>query len=1132
MLSGSIKYKLDDITTLKFNIEAVDTSTTFYGKISSSSIMAIDLMSGDSGGDGLWTRRFDIGLSRVKVETENYKDSNNKTVKKPVNFDFFCSLGALIRYAKYKCTKKNSMGYTGLQNASGIFTPESICEYNIPLDKKNESDIQEYLGTVSLSLGEIVAMELKTDKFEISIYEDISLEKYVFSQIKNSTPKGFRFNSEYLGVYVAPTIIEQFNNASNGMYSCLNDIIKSHPDKEFEWLLDNNYVIVTDDDLDEVCDYIYNYNDFVYYDTETSGLNITFKSRIGDGDQLVGLILSVKFGESFFFPTQMKSIPNLCGGDHWYFMEHYMRRILEGKDLVAHNMSFDWKVSYIYDINANIVHDTMALFKLTLGAEKENFPMGLKDLARMFLHRDSLELSDLVIDDSWGTSDVRFWDLPYELVRLYACADTDNTKGLLDYAIANDLLHKYNQTKVYQIEIAFSYAVAYQEFYGHKVNTEKLPDLRKEVEDGLKANMDIMESIVGHSFNPNSPKDLVQIMYHELNIPEQISRKTNRVTTNKETLKALSEITDIDGNVKYPFVHYLKEYRTFEGVRKIIDQFPTLATSDGYLFSSVMQYGTTTGRVSINKPNYQSYNNAVKKFIVPRPEFYMTDSDYSSVEYRVLGNMAGNEKIKEGFKDPDFDYHAYQAARMYSVPYSAVTKKLRKAAKGINFGLPYGMGDKSLGIRVFGEESEENTRKAASLRNKYFEGQEDIKDFFEKARAKGISDGYTETYFGRRRYYHRDKFSVNAIRRQAGNQVIQGSAADIYKLAVGRLFKRICKEGWLGKVLFTGFIHDEILCEVSNMINPMVWLRVLREEFEVNIEGWCPLYMGFGFGMSWYEAKSVELPIKLQWNLVDKWGIDGDSSWNGDGYELCKKVPDMLREFSINDSIQQLLDEKSQGEIIKPTLNNALIDILNDDIDVYSRVINDCLQEDFNEVNSLGTQGYVDLNKSYILSKLSKEHITELYTDDNGKYIVDIPKTKNTQEAITNFCKLHSIDRSLINLLDIPEVNTVEVQTSESLEYEDLSEDIKSEADKQRAIDIRVDTLGLYLDTDDKIITLKLVPQNYLNFIQQRTNKNGVGYRVRFKDSDKKMIYETQAYIESEDVQVIQSMYLQYFKSL
>lgn len=1496
MLVGSIKYRIevkaDGVPVYEnFEFEGVDSSSVLYGRLRTSSCRASDLMAGVEDADSLWERRFNVNMSSVKIETEIYKDSNGRKVKKPVNYDFFCKLGALIRYTKSKCAKKYADDYTGLKLASGEFIPEPETTYNIPLDDGT------LLGTVRLRLGEIVSMHVTSPDFVIDIDEDVSKEMTVFSEIKNATPKGFKFDTETLGFYIAPQVVEAVPT-NNGIYTSLEDIIKNRPDREFDWLLDNDYRIVSDGDLEEVCKYIMNHEGYVYYDTETTGLNINFKSRINQADQLVGVVLSVKYGESFFFPTQMKSIPNLCGGDHWYFMEHYMRPILEGKELVAHNMEFDWKVAYIYDINANIVHDTMALFKLTIGAEKENFPIGLKELTRQFLHRDSLELSDLVEADEWGESDIKFWDLPYESVRLYACADTDNTKGLLDYAMSQELLVKYNATRVYEIEIAFSYAVAYQEFYGHKIDVDNLDTLRNTITKGLEDNMAKLVDLVGYEFNPNSSPQLVKIMYEELGIPPQISRKTGNLTTDKETLKKLSEVTDIEGNVKYPFCKYLQKYREFEGVRKILDQFPDLSTEDGYLFSHVMQYGTTTGRVSINTPNYQSYNNPVKQYVVPRPGFYMTDSDYSSVEYRVLGSMSGNKMIMDGFVDPDFDYHAYQAARMYNVPYAAVTKTLRKAAKGINFGLPYGMGDESLGIRVFGEKSDENTRKAASLRAKYFEGQEDIKDFFEEARANGVNKGYTETYFGRRRYYHRNKFSINAIRRQAGNQVIQGcirvgtlihdsvkgtvkieelagykaevwngtdwttgdvlysgkkrncivkfrggyqfecspehkflvrshrgnekfvackdliplydgdrvrknahrvvvsedfcpslnmfksdkiydsttwnannvyledikddftrgvvlgrlssdgsvdadsgrviqiiaeheldvydylieamsplgcsykvddvrqdrnealahvwvyskslaneikaldirhqihpkiwantdmlrgflcglfdgdggisgktiafvqgtqenfepfvkeiqkallffgirsryrsyddrfvlqikttdnerfldvigfinkdkqdkgralecvedehvfgrclmvesveitdelvdmydicntdggyyvanglvthnTAADIYKLAVGRLFKRICKEGWLGKVLLTGFIHDEVLCEVHNSIDPMVWLRVLREEFEVKIEGWCPLYMGFGFGMSWYEAKSVELPIKLQWELVDRYGTKGYPKWNGNGTELCAEVPDILRDFSIRDTAMQLIDEKNQNDVIKPTLNNEMFDVLAEDKSIYEKSIEKLLNDNADIVSQVGEQDYLKAHKDELLDDLGKAHITGLYM--NGDYIcTSFDKTKDTQQAITDFCMLHSINRSRINLLNIPDASTTGGDDANAeIEFDGYdTDDGESVFDKQRIMDTRVDTLGLYLDIPEKMIVLKMLPAQYMTFIKSKAHKGEGDYKIRFKDCETKRWFDTDFYIMSEDINTIQQLYIRYFNGL
>lgn len=1098
MLKGTVAYEKKT-----FSFTGSDTSTKLYGILETGSYDSAALLLAEESDDSLLSCRFDLNLSSIKVQT--VLNSEGKKVR--VNENFFCRMGALIRYAKSKCTHKNSVGYTGLSSATGDTIMQRETSYVI----KHENS-EEIFAKVTLDLGELKKLDISCSGFEIHIDTNDSAYPTIFRDFTISQTKGIKFDEAYLGFFITPAV-SKMSQVLNGVYHSLEEISRNNPDKEYGWLLDNNYIIVDDDTLEETCEYIFNYDGYVYYDTETTGLNITFKSRIGQADQLVGVVLSVKMGESFFFPSQMKSIPNLCNGDHFYFMEHYMRRILETKALVAHNKSFDWKVAYIYDINAKIVHDTMALITLTLGAAKVNFPMALKKLTKLLLGRDSLELSDLVEADDWESSEVKFWDLPAELVRLYANADTDNTRGLLDYANTNDLLVKYGASAIYQIEVDFAAAVGYQEFYGHKVNTEEIDSLMVDIDKELKEAMDEMERIVGYSFNPSSPTVLRRIMYGELKIPEKISRKTGKTTTDKDALKSLAELEDLDGNPMFPFVAFLQKYRKLDGVRKIAKQFDELATQDGYLFSDVMQYGTTTGRISVKTPAYHSYNDPVKKRIVPRPGYYITDNDYASIEYRVLGNMAGNYKIKKGFEDPEFDYHTYQAARMYSINYSSVTKQIRNAAKGINFGLPYGMGDESLGLRVFGEATEENTRKAVVLRAKYFEGQEDIKDFFETARSGGVSRGFTETYFGRRRYYDKTKFSNSAIRRQAGNQVIQGTAADIYKIAVGRLFKRICAEGWLGLVLLPCYVHDEVVAEVHCSIDPIKWLKTLREECEVKIEGWCPLYIGFGFGLNWYDAKSNELPNRFQWELIDKYGETGFSGWDGNAEKFIAQLPDMLKDFEIRDISSQLTSVEKQNTIVTPALNSRMSELIKTDIALYNKVMSE-----FDGTNRFACEQALLGHKISCFMVKESELVKEIVLKD---------KT-DTQEIIDVFCALHGVDRSLVCVLSNTDVATGELDTTHVAVRED-------ETDEDSAIilaDARVDNLGLYLDTDNSKIILKLVPQNYLDFIKKKSNVLGKGYRIVFKDTDKKMFYDTGSYIESENVQAVQEVYLHFFKNV
>lgn len=1052
-------------------------------------------------------RRVDIGLSSVKVETcrVDVEVPKPKTINCPVNTEIFVRLGALIRYSKSKCFGANNVEYTGLKVSSDEYTPNLYQTYNIPIDNQpvgGKICLQSFidredppiLGTITLLMGEINKLSLVSPYIEIKLEEDGMNPQFpVLRAFTTSVSKGFRQDEDYLGFKVeyakASTNLDQ--GSAWGYYTKVEDIVAAHPEKNFSWLLDRNYNIVSDENLDEIITKIWNHKGIVSYDTETTGLNINFKSRIGQADQAVGIVISIEEGTSYYFPLQHKAIKNLCGGDHKYFMERYMKPILENKDLLAHNGPFDWKVAHIYGINAHIVEDTLGLLKLTIGAEKFDFRVGLKESTAVLLHRDSLELSDLLVDNSWGESDVKFWDLPYELVRLYACADTDNTLALWHYAKKADLLHKYNATRVYNIEMAFGLAVAYQEFYGHCINVEQVEQLKVDTDKGMEESFKKLIDIVGHDFNPNSSQQLMQIMYDELGYPEQINRKNNRRTSDAKALKDLAGITDIEGKPKYPLANALLEYRGYEQIRKtFIKNLDTLATEDGYIFSEVKQYGTTTGRVSIANPNYQSYNDTVKKNIVPRPGYYMTDSDYSSVEYRVLCSMAGQEEIKEAFKDPELDYHAYQAARMFQIPYEAVTKKLRKSAKGINFGLPYGMGDESLGVAIFGEESPENTREAKRLRELYFVGQEKIRDFFEEKRNYGVKNGFTETKYGRRRYYNRAKFSEKKIRRQAGNQVVQGTAADIYKIATGRLFQKICEKGWLGKVLMPAFVHDEVLCEIHESIDPMVWLKTLRECFEVKIEGFCPLYVGFGFGMNWYTAKSVEIPSKLQWELEAKYGDTGYPKWNDmTSKEFCDSIPDLIMDFEIREIIESITAPEHQGGIIKPAINTYLHDALGDKCPLYNKAVESLLDTDYVEGTPL-PQSLVDLG------------FKGMYIKD-GK-ISKVSNSKDLQEALDMFCAMYGIDRSTVNQLSSSDVVKKDEGTQKSKGYtqEDFNEEyddyMQSEQRLANMILAKLTETGVYVDNAKMHLYISQAPDPYLRVIQSLciAQPNGSCYRL------------------------------------
>lgn len=371
----------------------------------------------------------------------------------------------------------------------------------------------------------------------------------------------------------------------------------------------------------------------------------------------------------------------------------------------------------------------------------------------------------------------------------------------------------------------------------------------------------------------------------------------------------------------------------------------------------------------------------------------------------------------------------YQAARMFNTPYAAVTKSMRQQSKGINFGLPYGMGDSSLGARIFGERNSENTMKAANLRKKFFQGQELIEDFFEKVRSEGVRKGYTETQWGRRRYYHKGVFSVAEIRRQAGNHVIQGTAADIYKQSVNNMFVRICKEGWLGKVLINGFIHDEMLIEVHKSINPYYFFKVWRDEFEVRPAHYCKLYAGAGVGKCWYDAKKLDLPPLYIQEIIDQY--QEGMPWNENFDDFLADVKKGFKQHKINRIRDYITADSSQGEIIKPAISSLLGDEMDN---IIAGVLEDDLK--LSELNSILENNKIEKDKKNKISGL--------------------------QEQLKAYCYYYGVDYSTI---DIKSPDDISVMQKNNDEFDESDEDeVILQVDKNQLLEVGLISNGIIAD--------------------------------------------------------------------
>ena len=336
-----------------------------------------------------------------------------------------------------------------------------------------------------------------------------------------------------------------------------------------------------------------------------------------------------------------------------------------------------------------------------------------------------------------------------------------------------------------------------------------------------------------------------------------------------------------------------------------------------------------------SRPNAQQLPKSVTKIIVPRDNYCTIDADFSQIEYRTLTAMAKEEKLIESFRDPDSDYHTTMASLMYQVPYASVAPDMRSSAKSFNFGIPYGMGFKSLSILLFGDASPSHVAKAMELYELYFKDQPNVRKFFDKVKEVAGIYKFNKTRFNRRRYYNFEDAEGNYSEakkamalRQAGNFVIQGSAADIFKIAVARNFMFIRDNKLFGKLLITNMVHDEMLFEVDcDTLNIKKILSEIVKNMEFKIDGFPPLYVGAGVALSWAEAKGkmAEIhPVLANTYIAES---ENDSLYVSSPVS-SKSVKEYFDkrvfEFRVNKVSDYVKEESNYNKAIEPAIGNLL----------------------------------------------------------------------------------------------------------------------------------------------------------------------------------------------------------------
>lgn len=410
-------------------------------------------------------------------------------------------------------------------------------------------------------------------------------------------------------------------------------------------------------------------------------------------------------------------------------------------------------------------------------------------------------------------------------------------------------LEMTEMTKLFDdIEMPLCEVLASMEFYGVKADAEGI----KAFGEDLKIKIDELTSQIymyaGKEFNIASTKQLGEVLFEDLGLPAKKKTKSG-YSTNADVLESLMD--------KHPIVPLIVEYRTLTKLNSTyVDGLLKLIHPDGRVHSVFKQTETRTGRISSTEPNMQNIpvrkeiGRNMRKFFVAEEGYTLLDADYSQIELRVLASVCGDKNMQEAFSEGR-DIHTSTAAQVFDIPEDFVTPEMRSAAKAVNFGIIYGIGafslSKDIGVTV---------AEAKRYIKNYLDNFPKVSEFMDKTVDDGIKNGYVTTLFGRRRYIPELSASNKVFqafgKRAAMNAPIQGAAADIIKIAMVRVYKKLREEDLDARLILQ--VHDELIIEAAEKDKDRAE-KILKDEMENAVKLAVPMTVDVNSGRSWYEAK-------------------------------------------------------------------------------------------------------------------------------------------------------------------------------------------------------------------------------------------------------------------------------------
>ena len=571
-------------------------------------------------------------------------------------------------------------------------------------------------------------------------------------------------------------------------------------------------------------------------DTETTGLNVL-------NNEILGI--------SFSWQEKTGVYINVDNKEFKEFVLKKIKNILENENIkkVGHNLKFDYKVFKVLNIELKgITFDTL------LAAYLISSTRGLKleELAFSYLGYKKSKLTDLLEEKPKKKEVVNMREIPLEKLSWYAAEDADITWRLYKKLLI--ITEKENNVDLLKkIEIPLIPILAEMELNGISLNIKFLKKLDKEFSNDLNKLTKKIHKLAGSKFNISSPKQLKEILFIDLEID---STKIKKTKTGLST--AASELDKMKDS--HPIIKLIIEYRELSKLMSTyIKALPELVNKKTKrVHTSFNQTVTATGRLSSSDPNLQNIpirtalgRQIRETFIVPK-DYTMLAADYSQIELRLAAAISKDSKMIESFKKGE-DIHARTAAEIHNIDLKDVTKEIRRTAKEINFGILYGLGSLGLSRRT-----EMNRKESTEFIEKYFDIYKGIKNYLEKTKEFAHQNNYVQTIFGRKRYLpdinSRLPMLKAAAERMAINMPIQGTAADLMKIAMIKIYKDLPKISSETKLLLQ--VHDEIVLEVPNKDLAKV-IEFIKEAMENTYKLSIPLLVDVEVGDNWNNLKSI-----------------------------------------------------------------------------------------------------------------------------------------------------------------------------------------------------------------------------------------------------------------------------------